>query len=389
MTSIDEIQRALRDSSIDAWLFCHHPCGETIAHRILGLRESVQVSRRWFYLVPAYGDPEKLLHKLEPFHLDSLPGPKRLYAAREEFVSALERMLSRVKKIAMQFSPNNMIFSISIVDAGTVDLIRSFGKKVLSSAQLVALFEGTLSPEQISSHFQARDAIDGIMAAAFSEIGRRARDGGTNEHEIQAWVLEAFRREDLFSNSPPMIAVNANSSKPHYSVSSEGAVAIREGDFVLLDFWGKKKQSDSVYYDISWAIFVGKSVPDQIGRIFDVVRRSRDQAIKKVETSIHRGQRIRGWEVDKAARDVLDGAGLGQFLCNRVGHSIGTEVHGNGANIDNFESFDDRELLPNTCFSIEPGVYLPEFGLRSEVNLLIRNSSAQVTGKIQNEMVLV
>jgi Xaa-Pro dipeptidase len=270
-----------------------------------------------------------------------------------------------------------------------VDLIRSFGKKVISSAQLVALFECVWSQRQISSHFQARDAIDAIMSATITEIGRRARDGGTNEHEVQEWVLEAFGREDLISDSPPMIAVNANSSKPHYSVSAENAAAIREGDFVLLDFWGKKKQPDSVYYDISWAVFVGESVPDQIGRIFDVVRRSRDQAIKKVQTSIHKRQRIRGWEVDKAARDVLDGAGLGQFLSNRVGHSIGTEVHGNGTNIDNFESFDDRELLPNTCFSIEPGVYLPEFGLRSEVNLLIRNDSAEVTGRIQNEMVLV
>jgi len=389
MVKIDEIQDTLRDRAIDGWLFCDHPLRDAIAYRILGLPQGLTVSRRWFYLVPAHGDPIKLLHRLEPSHLDILPGTKRLYAAREEFVNSLELMLSTVDKIAMQFSPNNMIFTLSVVDAGTIDLIRSFGKKVVSSADLVAQFEASWSTEQISSHFDARDSIDAIMAAAFKEIGKRARNGGTTEFEIQQWVIEAFQKENLVTNSPPMVAVNENSSKPHYTVSREHAAPIQPGDFLLLDFWGKKNKPNAVYYDISWTGFVGDSLPDAIGEIFEIVRRSRDAAIEQVHTAIAVGKKLCGWEVDKAARDVLHAAGYGNYLNNRVGHSIGTEVHGNGANMDNFESYEDRELIPNTCFSIEPGIYLREFGLRSEINMLIRNGSTEVTGRIQNAVVLV
>lgn len=389
MTKIEDIQAALSDRSIDAWLFCDHHRRDAIAYRILGLPESLMVSRRWFYLIPAHGEPVKLLHRIEPFHLDSLPGNKRVYAAWQELVDRLREMLSGVRDVAMQFSPNNMIFTVSVVDAGTVDLIRSFGKNVVSSANLVAQFEATWTEEQIRSHFAARNSIDFIMAAVFPEIGRRARNGGTSEFEIQQWLVDAFRREDLVADGPPIVAVNQNSGNPHYLPSSEHCAPIGEGDFVLLDVWGKKNTPGAVYYDISWTGFVGHSLPDRLREIFEIVRRSRDAAIEKVRTDVGGGKKLCGWEVDKASRDVLAAAGYGQYLNNRVGHSIGTEVHGNGANMDNFESHDDRELIPNTCFSIEPGIYLPEFGLRSEVNMLVRKGSAEVTGRIQQEVVLL
>jgi Xaa-Pro aminopeptidase len=213
--------------------------------------------------------------------------------------------------------------------------------------------------------------------------------GGTTEFEIQQWIVEAFRRERLVADSPPIVAVNQNSSDPHYAPTAERCEPIREGDVVLLDVWGKLDQPDAVYYDISWTGFVGRSAPSRVLEIFDIVRRSRDAAIQKVIGDVSAGKKLAGWEVDKAARDVLVDAGYSQYLNNRVGHSIGTEVHGNGANIDNFESHDERELIPNTCFSIEPGIYLPEFGLRSEVNMLVREGSAEVTGRIQNELVLI
>lgn len=389
MAEIEKIQAALRDRPIDAWLFYDHHHRDAIAYRILGLPESLMVSRRWFYLIPAHGDPVKLVHRIEPFHLDALPGMKQTYAQWQEFIDKLREMLSGLRNIAMQFSPNNMVFTVSVVDAGTVDLIRSYGKNVVSSADLIAEFEAAWTEDQIRSHFAARDAIDSIMAAAFREIGRQVRSGGTTEFAIQQWLVEAFRQYDLVADGPPIVAVNQNSGNPHYMPSAEQSARIGEGDFVQLDVWGKKNTPGAVYYDISWTGFVGASLPGRVREIFEIVRRSRDSGIEKVRSSIAAGTRLCGWEVDKASRDVLDAAGYGQYLNNRVGHSIGTEVHGNGANMDNFESRDDRELIPNTCFSIEPGIYLPEFGLRSEVNMLVRERSAEVTGRIQDEVVLI
>lgn len=389
LTKIEEIQAVLQEREIDAWLFCDHHHRDAVAYRILGLPEALMVSRRWFYLIPAQGEPVKLVHRIEPFHLDSLPGEKHTYAAWHEFGEQLREMLSRMRNIAMQFSPNNMIFTVSVVDAGTVDLIRSFGVNVVSSADLIARFEATWSEEQIGSHFAARDSIDAIVAAVFPEVGRRVRNGGTSEFEIQQWLWEAFRRENLVADGPPIVAVNENSSNPHYVPSSECSQPIQAGDVFLLDIWAKKNTPGAVYYDISWVGFVGNALPNRVGDIFNIVRRSRDAGINKVKTTIAGGKKLAGWEVDKAARDVLETAGYGAYLNNRVGHSIGTEVHGMGPNMDNFESRDEREVLPNSCFSIEPGIYLPEFGLRSEVNMLVRRGSAEVTGRIQQEMILI
>lgn len=389
MDKIEEIQAELRRRKVPAWLFYDHHHRDAISYRILGLPESLMVSRRWFYLIPAQGEPVKLVHRIEPHPLDTLPGKKQFYAPWQELVDRLRELLRGLPAVAMQFSPNNMVFTISTADAGTVDLIRSFGVSVISSANLVARFEATWTEEQVRSHFAAGKSIDAIMTAVFPEIAHRVRNGGTNEFEIQRWLVEAFRREALVADSPPIVAVNEHSSDPHYSPTADHNARISEGDFVLLDVWGKKEMPGSVYYDISWTGYVGRSVPDRVREIFDIVRRSRDAGIEKVTTSIARGEKLAGWEVDKAARDVLEAAGYGKYLNNRVGHSIGTEVHGNGANMDNFESHDERELLPNTCFSIEPGIYLPEFGLRSEVNMLVRPSSAEVTGRVQSEVVLI
>jgi Xaa-Pro dipeptidase len=389
MENLEKIQLELRERGIEAWLFCDHHHRDAIAYRILGLPQLSLVSRRWFYLIPAWGAPLKLVHAIEPYHLDSLPGEMRYYAGWHDLTECLSSMLSGYKDVAMQFSPNNMLFVLSVVDAGTVDLIRSFGVNVVSSANLVAAFEATWSEDQIRSHFAARDSIDTIVDAAFHEIGQRVRGGGTNEFEMQQWIVEAFRRDGLVADGPPIVAVNKNSSNPHYVPSPDRASVICEGDVVLLDLWGKKSEPGSVYYDISWVGFVGHPVPDRVRDVFEVVRRSRDAGIEKVRTAIAAANPLAGWEVDKAARDVLAAAGYGAYLKNRVGHSIGVEVHGNGANMDDFESHDERELLPNTCFSIEPGIYLPEFGLRSEVNMLVRQSSTEITGKIQQELVVL
>src|ERR1700730_3303157 len=383
------IQAALRERNIDAWLFYDHHHRDPIAYSVLGLRNDQMVTRRWFYLVPANGEPAKLVHKIEPGHLDTLPGKKRTYAAWQELFDQVKTVLASHRDVAMQYSPNNLVFTISLVDGGTLDLIRGLGKNVVSSGDLVALFEATLTEEQIDTHFAARDAIDAITAAAFQEIGRRVRNGGTNEHQIQQWFMEAFRRENLVTDDPPIVGVNAHSGDPHYEPRAENSAPIREGDFVLLDVWAKKNTPGAVYYDITWTGFVGKAPSDRIHEIFEIVRDARDSGVRVVLDAVSAGRRIAGWEVDRATRGHIKTEGYGDYFIHRTGHSIGTEVHANGANMDDLEIHDERQILPNSCFSIEPGIYLPEFGVRSEVNVLVRPKSAEVTGKIQREIVII
>ena len=383
------IQSALRERNLDAWLFYDHHHRDPIAYRVLGLPEHLMASRRWFYLIPAEGEPRKLVHKIESHHLDSLPGKKQAYAAWPELFDGLKQFLAAYCDIAMQYSPNNGVFTISLVDGGMLELIRGLGKNVVSSGDLVALFEATWTDEQIKTHFAARDSIDAVIAAAFQEIGRCVRDRGTNEFEIQQWILEGFRRENIVTSDPPVVAVNANSANPHYAPESSNSERIQEGDLVLLDIWGKKNLPNAVYYDITWTGFVGHAPSDHMREIFNIVRAGRDAGIKFVQDSIKAGKQISGWQVDDPVRESITKAGYGKYFVHRTGHSIATEVHGNGPNMDNLEVHDERSILPNTCFSIEPGVYLQEFGVRSEVNMLVHSNHAEVTGKIQTELVII
>ncbi len=387
--NLPAIQAALRERNIDAWLFYDHHHRDPIAYRVLGLPDGLMVTRRWFYLIPASGDPIKLVHKIESGHLDSLPGSKHQYAAWQELFEQIKAMLSNCRDIAMQYSPNNLVFTVSLVDGGTLEMIRGLGKNVVSSGDLVAQFEATMNEDQIKSHFAARDAIDAIVPEAFQEIGRRVRNGGTHEYAMQQWFMEAFHRENLVTVDPPIVAVNANAGNPHYDLRAETSAPIREGDTVLLDVWGKKNTPGSVYYDITWMAYVGKSPSDRLHEIFTIVRDARDAGIKTVQEGVSAGRNLPGWEVDKAVRGHIQKAGYGEYFVHRTGHSIGTEVHANGANMDDLEIHDERQILPNSCFSIEPGIYLPEFGVRSEVNMLVRPKAAEVTGKIQREIVTI
>ncbi len=387
---LPEIQAALRSRHLDAWLFYDHHHRDPIAYRVLGLPESLFVTRRWFYLAPAEGEPQKLVHRIEAGHLDSLPGAKRQYSSYQELGDNLKAMLAPYKRVAMQYSPNNMVPYIGLVDAGTVELVRSFGVEVASSGDLVAQFEAVWTPEQIESHMAAGRIIDRITEEAFREIGRRVRNGGTHEFAIQQWIDEAMRRDGLTNeNDPPIVAVNANSGNPHYGPTAEHSVPIREGDFVLLDIWGKQTTPNAVYYDITWTGFVGPAPSQRMHDIFQIVRDARDVGVKTVQDAIAAGRRIRGWEVDQAVRAHIERSGYGSHFVHRTGHSIATSVHGNGANMDNLETRDEREILPNSCFSVEPGIYLPEFGVRSEVDVLVRPHAAEVTGRIQREIVII
>ncbi|MGA7629600.1 MAG: Xaa-Pro peptidase family protein [Terriglobales bacterium] len=383
------IQQALRERKIDAWLFYDHHHRDPISYRVLALPAGLMVTRRWYYLIPAKGEPTKLVHKIEAGHLDSLPGTKKQYAGWQELFDGLKQMLAAHRDVAMQYSPNNTVFTISMVDAGTADMIRGLGKNIVSAADLIAQFEATLTDEQIKSHFAARDVIDAVTAEAFKEIGRRVRNGGTHEHEIQQFFMEAFDRENMVTDDPPVVAVNANSANPHYGPSATHPVPIREGDLVLLDVWAKKNTPSAVYYDITWMGFVGNAPSDRQREIFKIVREARDIGVKTVQDAVAAQRSIAGWEVDRAVRGRIKQANYGDYFIHRTGHSIGTEVHSNGANMDDLEIHDERRILPNSLFSIEPGIYLPEFGVRLEVNVMVRPGSAEVTGKIQREIVTI
>ncbi|MGZ4789415.1 MAG: M24 family metallopeptidase [Terriglobales bacterium] len=387
--NLSDIQSALRERNIDAWFFYDHHHRDPIAYRTLGLPANLMVTRRWYYVIPANGEPQKLVHRIEAGHLDSLPGTKREYSSWQELFDNLKTMLAPYKTVAMQYSPNNIIFYVSLTDAGTVEFLRGLGKDIVSSGDLVARFEATLTDEQIKTHYEARDKIDRITAEAFKEIGRRVRNGGTNEHEMQKWFVEQFDREGLVTDDPPIVAVNKNSGNPHYAPDATNSAPIKEGDWVLLDVWAKLNKPGACYYDITWTGYVGENPPQKHREIFDIVTRARDAGAQKVINTIAARQQLQGWQVDDATRAVIEKANYGKYFVHRTGHSIGSEVHANGANMDNLEIHDERQVLPNTCFSIEPGIYLPEFGVRAEINMMVREHSAEVTGRIQKEIVLI
>jgi Xaa-Pro dipeptidase len=384
------IQNALRERQLDAWLFYDHHHRDPISYRVLGIPENLMVTRRWYYVIPAQGEPAKLVHRIEAGHLDALPGSKDKYSSWQELFEGLKKLLAPYKRIAMQYSPNNLIFLLGMVDAGTVELVRSFGKEIVSSGDLVSRFEATWSDDQIASHYAARDKVDAITQDAFAEIGRRVSNGGTDEYAIQQFIAEAFRREGLTPGEDlPIVGVNANSGNPHYEPNAERSSPIRKGDLVLLDIWAKLDRPEAVYYDITWVGVVGGSPTEKHQKVFEVVRGGRDAAIDKVKSTIAAGKKLCGWEVDDAARNYITQAGYGDYFVHRTGHSIGTTVHANGPNMDNLETKDEREIIPGVAFSVEPGVYLPDFGVRLEVNMLVRKGSAEVTGKIQRELVKI
>lgn len=386
MPDISAIQKALRSQKLDGWLFYDILHRDPIAYRVLGLGHAL-AKRRWFYMIPAKGAPRKLVHRVEPGALDSLPGEKILYAAAEELAKNLKRLVGRAKKVAMQYSPKNLIPYISLVDAGTVELIRAQGCKVVSSADLVQQFEAAWTAEQLKSHRVAGKAIDRITRAAFEEAAQRVRAGKSfTEYDLQQWMLEQFRAAGVTSDSPPIVAVGPHAGDPHYEPLAKSSAPVRAGDLLLLDVWAKTVAPNSVYYDITWMGYLGPKVPEKFAKVFSHVREARDAAVSFVQKNVKAGRAIEGWQVDRAAREVIRKAGYAKFFVHRTGHSIGQEVHGAGANMDGLETRDVRRIIPHTCFSVEPGIYLPEFGVRSEVNVYVDEREASVTGEVQHEI---
>ena len=383
---LNEIQTDLRAAKLDGWLFYDFRGRDPIAQRILDLPNAMR-TRRWFYFVPAKGTPKKLVHKIETGSLAALPGDTVYYSGQNELRTNLKKILGRAKKVAMQYSPKNSIPYVAMVDAGTVELVKSCEVKVVTSADLVQKYEACWTAVQLQSHLTAGKAIDRIVREAFALAARGVRDGKPlTEVSLQQFILTEFEKADIATEESPDVAVNAHASDPHYAPSNERPTEIKEGDLLLLDVWGKLKTPGSVYYDIAWVGYLGAKVPEKYAKVFRVILQARDNAVALIQSAIAAGKPLQGWQVDKAARSVVEKAGYGKYFIHRTGHSIGQTVHGNGVNMDGLETYDSRHLIPRTCNSVEPGIYLQDFGMRSEVNVYIDQNEARITGAVQREI---
>ena len=387
---IDEIQAALRDEHLDGWLFFDHHQRDPLAYRILKLNPKNVATRRWYYFIPAEGEPKGLVHAIESGALAGLPGQIHKYSSWTAQLDGLRGLLTGRRKIAMQYSPNCAIPYVSLVDGGTIELVRSIGVEVVTSANLVQLFEARWTAEQLEMHLEAGRRVDRVRAEAFQKITATLTAGQTvTEWDINRFIRAGFERLGLVTDHGPIVAVNANMSNPHYEPEPEGSREIHKGDAVLIDMWAKLDRPSAVFYDITWTGFCGPTPPSALQNIFDVVRTARDRAIQRVQAAIPQGQLLHGFDVDDAARTYIQEQGFGEYFVHRTGHSIGEEVHGTGANMDNLETHDERRIIARTCFSVEPGVYLPEFGIRSEVNVYVGAKDARVTGEVQQKLVTI
>jgi Xaa-Pro aminopeptidase len=382
-----QIQSTLGENGLDGWLFYDHHHRDPIAYRVLKINPPM-CTRRWYYLIPAEGEPSKLIHRVERQNLAGLPGRELEYSSWKEQREGLMKILEGKSRIAMQYSALNDIPYVGLVDAGTIELVKSLGVEVVSSADLVQLFEARWSEDALALHLAAGKVVHAAVRAGFGAIRDAVRFGkGITEYDVQQAMLRVFEGGGVVTDEGPVAAVNRNTANPHYMPRRDGSLPMGVNDFVLLDVWGKMNKPGAVYFDITWTGFVGVEVPRRYAEVFAIVREARDAAVDFVQAAMQSGRTTHGYEVDDVARGIINRRGYGQYFVHRTGHSIGEDVHGNGANIDNFETRDTRQIIPRICFSIEPGIYLPEFGVRSEVNVFIEESGARVTGEIQSAIV--
>jgi Xaa-Pro dipeptidase len=374
---VENIQTVLQKEKLDGWLFYNFRGSNVFATRILDLPPHIMCTRRYFYFIPAHGEPRKLVHRIEEWNLDTLPGSKIVYLSWKSLEEGLTSLISGAKTIAMEYSPRCAIPYITTVDAGTVELVKSCGVEIVSSANLIQYFESTWSNEQRDGAFESAKHLREIVDATFGFIKKNIFAGtAIHEYDVQQFMLSEFNRRGITSEDAPNCSVNANAANPHYEPTKDIHSPLYKGDLVLLDLWAKKKQLHSTYADITWMGFIGETVPEKYETIFQIVKGGRDTALQFVRDSFKAGKTIFGYQVDDAARNFIAAKGYGEYFVHRTGHSIGEEVHGTGANMDNLETHDERILIPRTSFSIEPGIYLrDDFGIRSEIDVYISETN--------------
>ena len=382
MFDLHAIQSALREFQLDGWLLYDFRGSNVLACRVLDIAPESIGSRRFLYVISADGQPRKLVHRIESSALDHLPGEKTVYLKWQELEAGIEQLVAGMKSVAMEYSPRNANPYISLVDAGTVELVRSFGAEIIPSGDLIQLFEATWDDSQWQMHLEAARHTNTAFDRAWRFIAKQIRKAGeVEETAVRKEIMAHFAEHGLVTYHPPIVAVGPHSGDPHYETGTGSDTSIREGSFVLIDLWAKLDKPRSVYSDLTRVGFVGKTVPQQYTDIFDIVAAGRDAAIGCVRSAFAEDRLLQGWEVDQACRDVIESAGYGDDFVHRTGHSIGQEVHGNGANMDNLETHEQRRVMRRTCFSVEPGIYLPQFGVRSEVDVFADgDGNVHVTG---------
>jgi Xaa-Pro dipeptidase len=382
---IGAVQKALQAEGLDAWLLYDFQGSNPVSYRLAGMGGAGHLAtRRWFYLIPRSGEPRALVHAIERHNLDHLPGSKVVYAGREQLQAGLAGLLGGVTRVAMEYSPNCGIPYVSRVDAGTIELVRGLGAEVVSSGDLIQLFEARWSDAAIATHRSASEKLYRIKDKAFEEVSRRLRDGvATTEYDIQQKMVGWFTEEGLVAESAPCVSAQENAGNPHYLATAAEHRIIRENELVLLDLWGKLRQPGSVYADITWIGFTGPAIPEKMSKAFAAICGARDAAVSAVENAAKAGREIRGFEADQAARRVLIEAGYEDAILHRTGHSLGENVHGNGAHLDDYETHDERRLMRGSGFTIEPGLYFKDFGVRTEINMVWTAAGPEVTGPRQ------
>ncbi len=369
--NINEIQRFLTENQLDGWLLYDFRGLNPIARSVAGITAS-GITRRWFCYIQLQGEPVWLVHRIELSHFSDVIGEVKAYTSWRELHREMETLLANSSKIAMEYSPDAANPYVSRVDAGTIEMVRSFGVEVVSSADLVQLIEARWTADQLAGHQESARLVLETKDLAFGWIGERLRDGNmVTEYDVQRFIMERFDAMDLTLGHPPIVAVNANSGNPHYSPTAAQHQPIQRGDFVLIDLWAKQKLADAVYADTTWVAYAGKTAPERYVEIFEIVRDARDRAVTFIRETLASGDKVYGYAVDDVVRNYITEKGYGEFFIHRTGHNIGMEIHGNGVNIDNLETKDERALIRGICFSIEPGIYLPQFGVRSEIDVFL------------------
>lgn len=390
---LDRIRKAIKEKNIDGWLFYDFHHRDLMAYQILSLDSTKFTTRRWFYYIPADGEPVRIVSAVEAKKLDSLPGSKEVYRSWQDLHRILKDTLADADKVAMQYSPENNIPYVSVVDAGTVELIRSFGITVVSSADLVQTFEAVIDQAGYHAHLEAGEKVQKIKDEAFELVRKKVSEGEPiTEYEVQQYIVKRFEEEGLTDDGDhPIVGVNDHPADPHFEPTEENTYTIKKGDTLLIDLWAKKNDETGIYYDITWCGYVGENPPEKYVEIFNTVRDARNAARDFIRERFAKNEPCYGYEVDDVCRKVVEDAGYGQYFVHRTGHSIGREVHGNGVHIDNLETKDERQLVPGICFSIEPGIYLPgEMAVRSEINVFITESrEVVVAGDEQEELILL
>jgi len=388
MFSLEAAQSFLRQAKIDAWLVYDFR-GSNPAFRHL-LDQSRAATRRAFLVIRPAGEPILLTHPVDQAAFRSVPYPRRFYRGWVEMRATLKELLGEVRVLALEYSREGSLPAAASVDAGTVELLRSWGHEIVSSADLFQVSAAAWDDAALDSHRRASALVAEVKDAAFDHVRGAIRRGGTvGEYELQQFILAGFAARGLETTDVPIVQANGHSGDLYYEPAAESSAPIGRGDWLLIDIWARLPGRQNVFADIAWVAFGGEEAPARHRAIFEIVREARDKAVSHLQACWRRGEVAQGWQIDEVARGHIAAAGYGENFLHRTGHSIGYEVHGNGVNIDNLETRDQRAIIPGVCFSIEPGVYLPDFGIRSEIDMFVSDLRAEVTGDIQRELLLL